>query len=398
MSVPLAAPLDFAQRTTVRRASIPPQAVPPRARMKVTYTFDAPGPLPHTNTVFVQVLDAAGALAFQDDHNPPVQTDWAGLWRGVIRYERSMDLPQILADGTYTLAIGLRSAAGNAPLIAGPGVEDRGGGIYVVGTFVVDRNAPLPRADSDGEKTLDLSRYTLTFSEEFDAPLDVSPWGKAADGMQTRWIAHTPWNGDFGDAKFADPGADFPFIIDHRVLRIEARKDAAGAWLAGLLCSCDASGRGFAQTYGYFECRMRMPPGAGVWPAFWLATVMDPARQSAIEIDVIEFYGHFPNGYQTVVHVWQPEPHRANGAGITLRPDEATGAFHDYGCLVEREWITMYFDGIAVWRHPTPPEHRLPLQVLLNLALGSGWPIDQTPNPSYLHVEHVRVYAANDRT
>jgi hypothetical protein len=30
--------------------------------------------------------------------------------------------------------------------------------------------------------------------------------------------------------------------------------------------------------------------------------------------------------------------------------------------------------------------------VLLNLALGGGWPIDQTPNPSYMFVDYVRAY------
>jgi len=28
---------------------------------------------------------------------------------------------------------------------------------------------------------------------------------------ENRWTAHTPWNGDFGDATFADPGPDGPF-------------------------------------------------------------------------------------------------------------------------------------------------------------------------------------------
>jgi len=31
--------------------------------------------------------------------------------------------------------------------------------------------------------------------------------------------------------------------------------------------------------------------------------------------------------------------------------------------------------------------------LLVNLALGSGWPIDKTPNPSYMYVDYVRAYA-----
>src|SRR5271155_2485397 len=55
-------------------------------------------------------------------------------------------------------------------------------------------------------RIIDLSNYRLTFSEDFRGPLQVTPWGPS------RWIAHTPWNGDFGDARFADPIANFPFI------------------------------------------------------------------------------------------------------------------------------------------------------------------------------------------
>ena len=53
----------------------------------------------------------------------------------------------------------------------------------------------------------------------------------------------------------------------------------------------------------------------------------------------------------------------------------------------------MFFDGIEVWKVKTPPEHNKPLMVLLNLALGSGWPIDKTPNPSIMEVDYVRAYA-----
>jgi hypothetical protein len=31
--------------------------------------------------------------------------------------------------------------------------------------------------------------------------------------------------------------------------------------------------------------------------------------------------------------------------------------------------------------------------LLVNLALGSGWPIDKTPSPSYMYIDYVRAYA-----
>ena len=118
---------------------------------------------------------------------------------------------------------------------------------------------------------IDFSKLQMTFREDFDDTLSVSPWGP-----NTRWIAHTPWAGDFGDAAFADPRLGvFPFTLEGGILRIEARKNDKGKWESGLLASADSSGRGFSQQYGYFEMRAKLPKGPGVWPAFWLGSIVD---------------------------------------------------------------------------------------------------------------------------
>jgi hypothetical protein len=82
-----------------------------------------------------------------------------------------------------------------------------------------------------------------TFTEDFN-DLKVSAWKIGDD----RWIAHTPWHGDFGDAGFTNPQPDFPFIVNDGMLRIEARKDASGKWHSGLLASVDQWNDGFSQS------------------------------------------------------------------------------------------------------------------------------------------------------
>lgn len=119
------------------------------------------------------------------------------------------------------------------------------------------------RAQKAESAVLDLAKYELTFSEDFDR-LSVS-----SRGPGTTWIAHTPWYGDFGDAAFSDPRPDFPFTTETGVLRIEARKDAEGKWQSGLLCSRDRDGplgKGFAQKLGYFEMRAKLPLGLAFGP------------------------------------------------------------------------------------------------------------------------------------
>lgn len=215
-----------------------------------------------------------------------------------------------------------------------------------------------------------------------------------------KWTAHTPWNGDFGDAAFGDPTVNSPFSFGPEGLTITASKDDAGHWRSGLIAAADASGAGEGTRYGYFEARMRLPPGPGTWPAFWLAALRpvnkEPGadKRGAVEIDVIEYYGKFNDGYRATVHGWYADPSRtwSKDQVISVPPGSLTSAFHTYGVDVSPQGLQFLLDGKVVWRQPTPPELDGPLYPIVNLALGSGWPIVDTPNPSKLVVNYVHVY------
>jgi beta-glucanase (GH16 family) len=210
-----------------------------------------------------------------------------------------------------------------------------------------------------------------------------------------RWTAHTPWSGDFGDAAFVDPEPGGPFKIKDGILSITASKNQQGRWTSGLIAAADATGAGSGTRYGYFEARMKMPPGPGTWPAFWLAA-LKPAQQrdGNVEIDVIEYYGQFTSAYQAVVHIWYTDAskHRGNNQKIDVADGSLVEDFHTYGVDVSPQAIVFFRDRKPVWSQPTPPELDGPLYPLVNLALGSGWPIDKTPNPSTLLVDYVHVY------
>jgi beta-glucanase (GH16 family) len=213
-----------------------------------------------------------------------------------------------------------------------------------------------------------------------------------------RWTAHTPWNGDFGDARFLNPGPNGPFSVENGILSITARKGGTdGKWRSGLIAAADGSGLGFGTRYGYFEARMKLPPGPGTWPAFWLAALKQPNKDDAagsVEIDVIEYYGQFTAAYRSTVQVWFKDQakHRATGQQIDVATNSLVTGFHTYGVDLSPQHIIFFLDGKEVWRQPTPPELTGPMYPLVNLALGSGWPIDHTPNPSELLVDYVRVY------
>lgn len=230
-----------------------------------------------------------------------------------------------------------------------------------------------------------------SFTEDFN-DLSVSPRVLG----RHRWIAHTPWNGDFGDAAFADPGLNSPFAVKDGILSITASKDAKGKWRSGLLASADSSTRGFSQQYGYFESRVKMPEGPGVWPAFWLnASKPKGYDEPSIEVDIVEYYGRRPDRFHSVLHIWPKDQGHTEGGG--MRESVPYGSlydeFHTYGALVTPQTIRYYFDGVEYWQQPTPVEHKTPLMLLVNLALGPGWPIDKTPDPSVMQVDYVHAYA-----
>lgn len=253
-------------------------------------------------------------------------------------------------------------------------------------------------------EVINLAEYDLVFEDRFDT-LSVS-----ARGSGTRWTAHTPFGMDFGDAPFADPVEGFPFTLRDGRLRIEARRDGEGRWRGGLLSSVDPQGRGFALKHGYFEMRAKLPPGPGVWPAFWLVENRPElwsgeARpgDTSVEIDALEYYGNAPGSYETTVHVWsvrtRPTPWRDSitfQRRVRVPGTPPAEGFHDYGVAVGPEWVVFHLDRAEVGRTRTPPQYRGPMLVMLNLALGGGWPIDRTPDPSVMEVEHVRAYAPRD--
>lgn len=246
---------------------------------------------------------------------------------------------------------------------------------------------PGQASSDDIPRTFDPANYVETFSETFRDRLDVTAHGPS------RWTAHTPWNGDFGDAIFTNPVPGFPFETGPEGLKITARKSQDGRWRSGLLSSVNAQRQGFSQALGYFEARIRMPPGPGNWPAFWLVSHADPDFDA--EIDVVEYYGHATSAYQITAQLWPKSPafkHTYYLQAIHVPSDTLVERFHQYGVEITKDLVIFYLDRKEVARVATEPAMRQPMSLLIDLALGSGWPIDKTPDPSILAVDYIKVF------
>ena len=101
-----------------------------------------------------------------------------------------------------------------------------------------------------------------------------------------------------------------------------------------------------------------------------------------------------PNLLTMTMHAWGPGQ-KHTGEGDSAIVSGMADDFHTYGAMIDERFIVWYFDGSEIFRTKTPETAKVPLYMMVNLAMGSGWPIDQAPNPSYLYVDYVKVYAKN---
>ena len=163
----------------------------------------------------------------------------------------------------------------------------------------------------------------------------------------------------------------------------------------------------FAQTYGRFEARMKLPSGKGIWPAFWLlGNDIDSTHWPGCgEIDIMETIGD-PHVMYSTIH--GPGYSGKNGisAKFPLPAGEAVNdGFHVYAVEWTPERLRFFFDDhLIVERTPKdlPAGARWaydhPFFILLNLAIGGDWPgnpNEQTGFPQQMLVDYVRVYEAS---
>jgi beta-glucanase (GH16 family) len=148
------------------------------------------------------------------------------------------------------------------------------------------------------------------------------------------------------------------------------------------------------QKYGYFEARMKIPKGTGLWPAFWM---YDDGSGWVNEIDGMEVCAN-PIGANggndaSLLHT---HVHWAGGgdAGRSMRTVDLSLAFHTYAFEWRADRIVWYLDGAEVWRYTDVthiPTH--PLPIILNLGVGGSWcgaPTSSTPDLATMYVDWVR--------
>lgn len=201
-----------------------------------------------------------------------------------------------------------------------------------------------------------------------------------------------------------------------RALKVSEEPAPTGSWTSARLKTLGL--KDFQ--YGRMESCIKLPVGAGLWPAFWMLGTAGKWPAGG-EIDIMENIpesggsgaGLGPTKIESTIHgPSSSEKGRFSLTGIFTFPggqriDDSTPACHVYGAIWSPFMVQMYVDD---WRKPffirtaadVPAGGRwvfnAPFYFLLNLAVGGDWPGPPnrtTPSPADMIVDYVRVYKAS---
>jgi len=165
----------------------------------------------------------------------------------------------------------------------------------------------------------------------------------------------------------------------------------------------------FEVAYGRVEARVKVPVGAGLWPAFWmLGTDIDRVGWPVTgEIDIMEHVGRLPNEIFGTLHGPGYSGGNSYGKVVDLGKPVADD-FHTFAVEWQPDKITWFLDG-APYFTATPADPFLagkqwvfnhPFYMLLNVAVGGnfgGTVGSDTTFPQQTLVDYVRLYQAKPR-
>jgi beta-glucanase (GH16 family) len=270
-----------------------------------------------------------------------------------------------------------------------------------------ETGAASPVASSEGTPSA-APASTLTWSDEFDGSA-----GQAPDPAS--WTHETGDGSDRGN-----PGWGNRELQHYTDSTANAALDGQGHLVVtaaaaepGLACyygpcrytSARLVTRGKVEvSYGRIEARIRVPAGAGLWPAFWSlgANLAEVGWPRAGEIDVMEFVGREPNEVFGTIH--GPGYSGADSIGGTHTfPQGVHEGFHTFAVEWQPGRIVWLVDDV-LYHEATPADvapndwvFDHPFFLILNLAVGGNFGGEVAPEtqfPARMLVDYVRVFSS----
>lgn len=243
--------------------------------------------------------------------------------------------------------------------------------------------------------------WAMTFNQDFNgAALDRSVWA-------TRYIYKNETQDHLNDEAQHYRDDDNHQMKDG-ALGLVARKTEKG-WESGMIRS--------QQTfyYGYFETRVKLPQGRGIWPAFWINSDynIDGQLTWPPEIDVFEYVVNgrqdtdnmfhsagstFPKGAEIQYSYVDPTYSKALKGYRGTEP--LNKDWHVFALLWLPDSYTIFLDGKKIFTRAyqwvdSKGQPGSPAHILFNFAVGGNWAgrygIDAEQFPQAFSIDYVRV-------
>ena len=268
------------------------------------------------------------------------------------------------------------------------------------GTDTADSSGEGDASSKDGAPDAfvdEAGTWSLVWSDEFD--------GK--DGSEidrTKWTYDDPQSGKYNkELQYYAPGTANAEQRGGNLI-ITAKTDGADkqtCWYGTCrYTSARVITKGlYATKYGRIAARIQIPRGQGLWPAFWLlGDDIDAVSWPACgEIDVMENIGKEPLRDHGTLHATGFDKGASTDAKAALGAD-----FHVYAVEWDAKGIRFFLDDVG-YSTITPADVPAggkwafdhPFFLLLNVAVGGGWPGDPDSTstfPQTMKVDWVRVY------
>lgn len=249
-------------------------------------------------------------------------------------------------------------------------------------------------------------QWQLTFSDEFDGrKLDPQKW---RSGYHFNAVINKEKQHYVPENLILDGSGLLKFKAEKRTVKAPPMTFKQ-SYASGAIETWDR----FAQTYGLFEARIKMPSAKGLWAAFWLmpdrggdlnAEKRMSTFDGGMEFDIAEYLPVWGDFYHTAM-LWDgygPRKRGRSGGGDRHSPrHEVPGIskdFHTYSLYWEEGRAMFFVDGRLVDGWKDERVASVPMHVILCLAVGGQWPenygpVDDRALPDAMEVDWVRVYS-----
>ncbi|EST27269.1 glycoside hydrolase family 16 protein [Streptomyces roseochromogenus] len=249
-------------------------------------------------------------------------------------------------------------------------------------TLTVNKAPSTATTPSSGNSGSPISGQSLVWSDNFSGGI---AWNSKWVGDKSSSYRYGDQNPDDNKLDWLDPSA---VTTSNGVATFTAKpsshilENGKKAWTTGLLTT-EGSSEGFqVKTGDYAETRVKLPAGAGAWPALWTW------KNGNGEIDSFEYHPDNPNLLELTNHVTSGSDYYTDSGAVAPGQWVTIGTHYGAGSV---DW---YVNGKKVYSDGHGVGSNFSAYLILNLSISAGkyHPAPTGSTPITMQADYVKVY------